>query len=118
VVAEWVRVPEWRRWHQRSPGTVATAQNVTPGFKAKLNAHSMCAEESSLHTYRTENGYKITNVSIYSICYTNNVLQKTKLNTLDKIAAERHHNSTGNRSPITPHQRIPNLVQLLSSRFE
>jgi hypothetical protein len=26
----------------------------------------------------------------------NNVLQKTKLNTLDKIAAERHHNSIGN----------------------
>jgi hypothetical protein len=25
--------------------------NVTPGFKAKPNAHSMCAQESSLHTY-------------------------------------------------------------------
>jgi hypothetical protein len=24
----------------------------------------MCAQESSLHAYRTENGYKITNVSI------------------------------------------------------
>jgi hypothetical protein len=23
---------------------------VTPGFKAKLNAHSMCAQESCLHT--------------------------------------------------------------------
>jgi hypothetical protein len=27
----------------------------------------------------------------------NNVLQKTKLNTLEDTAAERHHNSTGNR---------------------
>jgi hypothetical protein len=34
------------------------------GFKAKPNAHSMCTQESSLHTYRTENGYRITNVSI------------------------------------------------------
>jgi hypothetical protein len=25
----------------------------------------MCAHESSLHTYRTENGYRITNVTIY-----------------------------------------------------
>jgi hypothetical protein len=33
-------------------------------FKPKLNAHSMCAQESSLHTYHTENGYRITNVSI------------------------------------------------------
>jgi hypothetical protein len=27
-------------------------------------------------------------------------LQKTKLNTLDSIAVERHHNSTGNRSGV------------------
>jgi hypothetical protein len=42
---------------------------VTPGFKAKSNAHSMCAHESSLHTYRIENGYKITNVTTYNIYY-------------------------------------------------
>jgi alpha-N-acetylglucosamine transferase len=41
--------------------------SVTPNFKLKLNAHSMCAQESSLHTYRTENGYRITNVTIYNI---------------------------------------------------
>jgi hypothetical protein len=35
-----------------------------PVFKAKPNAHSMCAQESSLHTYRIENGYRITNVSV------------------------------------------------------
>jgi hypothetical protein len=35
-----------------------------PVFKPKLNAHSMCAQESSLHTYRTENGDRITNASI------------------------------------------------------
>jgi hypothetical protein len=37
---------------------------VTPGSKAELIAHSMCAQKSSLHTYRTENGYRITNVTI------------------------------------------------------
>jgi hypothetical protein len=57
----------------------------------------MCAQESSLHTYHIENGYTTTNVSIYNIYYMNNILQKTKSNTLDKIAVERHHNSTGNR---------------------
>jgi hypothetical protein len=34
-----------------------------------MNAHSMCAQESSLHTYHTKNGYRITNVRIYNICY-------------------------------------------------
>jgi hypothetical protein len=70
--------------------------SVTPGFKAKLNAHSMCAQESSLHTYRTENGYKIINVTIYNMYYRKMSLQKTKSNTLKSITAERHHNSTGN----------------------
>jgi hypothetical protein len=37
---------------------------VIPGSKAKLNAHSMCAQESSLHTYHIENGYRITNVTV------------------------------------------------------
>jgi hypothetical protein len=51
--------------------TVNTAlyYSVTPGFKAKSNAHSMCTQESSLHTYRTENGYRITNITIYNIYY-------------------------------------------------
>ncbi len=40
---------------------------VYPVFKPKSNAHSMCAQESSLHTYHTENGYRITNVTIYNI---------------------------------------------------
>jgi hypothetical protein len=31
-------------------------------FKPKPNAHSMYAQESRLHTYRTKNGYRITNV--------------------------------------------------------
>jgi hypothetical protein len=39
------------------------SSRVTPGFKVKLNDHSMCAQESSLHTYRTENGYRIINVT-------------------------------------------------------
>jgi hypothetical protein len=45
------------------------ASGVTPGFKAKPNAHSMCVHELSLHTYHTENGYRITNVTIYNIYY-------------------------------------------------
>jgi hypothetical protein len=48
----------------------------------------MYDHESSLHTYHTENGYRIINVSIYNIYYTNNVLHKTKLKTLKDIAAE------------------------------
>jgi hypothetical protein len=36
---------------------------VTSSFKAKPNAHSMCAKESSLHIYRIENRYRITNVT-------------------------------------------------------
>jgi hypothetical protein len=39
------------------------SRHVTTGFKAKQNAHSMCAQESSLHTYRIENGYRLTNVT-------------------------------------------------------
>jgi hypothetical protein len=42
---------------------------VTPGSKVRLNAHSTCAQESSLHTYRIENGYKIT-LSQYNIFIT------------------------------------------------
>jgi hypothetical protein len=38
-----------------------------PIFKPKPNAYSMCAQESSLHTYHTKNGYRITNIVIYSI---------------------------------------------------
>jgi hypothetical protein len=36
-------------------------------FKPKLKARSMCAQESSSHTYCIENGYRITNVTIYNI---------------------------------------------------
>jgi hypothetical protein len=52
-------------------------------FKSELNTHSMCVQESSFHTYHIENGYRITNVTIYSIYHMNNVLQKTKSNTLE-----------------------------------
>jgi hypothetical protein len=43
--------------------------HVTSSFKAKLKAQSMCAWESSLHAYRTENRYRMTNVTIYNIYY-------------------------------------------------
>jgi hypothetical protein len=71
---------------------------VTPGFKPNPDTHSMCAHESCLHRYCIENGYRITNVTIYSIYYQIMSLQKTKSNTLRSIVVERHHNSTDNRS--------------------
>jgi hypothetical protein len=37
---------------------------------------------------------------IYNIYYMNNVLQKTKSNTLEDPIAERLHNSTGNRPGV------------------
>jgi hypothetical protein len=71
--------------------------SVTPNFKVKSNAHSMCAQESSLHTYRTKNGFRIMNVTIYSIYYTNIILEKIKLITLEDTTAEILHNSIDNR---------------------
>jgi hypothetical protein len=44
---------------------IKTGYDSTLGFfKPKSNAHSMCVQESSLHTYRIENKYRITNVSV------------------------------------------------------
>jgi hypothetical protein len=70
----------------------------------------MCTQASSLHTYCIENGYKITNVTIYSIYYMNKVLQKTKSNTLEDIAAERLHNSTGNQPGVITRLELHNVV--------
>jgi hypothetical protein len=66
----------------------------------------MCTQESSLHTYRSENEYRITKVSILYTYYMNNVLQKTKSNTLDKVAAEWLHNSTSNRPGVITHLKL------------
>jgi hypothetical protein len=54
-------------------------------------------------TYHTENRYRITNITIHSIYYRIMSLQKTKLSTLESIAAERHHNNTGNRLGTIAH---------------
>jgi hypothetical protein len=50
------------------------ASDVTPSFKVKPNAHSMCAQESSLHTYHTKIEYRIANITIYYIYYMNSFL--------------------------------------------
>jgi hypothetical protein len=42
---------------------------VTPGFKARSNAHSMYVQRSSLHTCHKENEYKNINVIIYNNYY-------------------------------------------------
>jgi hypothetical protein len=52
----------------------------------------------------------------------NNDLQKIKSNTLESIAAERHHSTTCNRLGVIARlelliKKIQNLIQLLSSRF-
>jgi hypothetical protein len=52
----------------------------------------------------------------------NNVLHKTKLNTLESIAAERLHNSTSNRSVVIACLEhhidvLQSLLQLLSGRW-
>jgi hypothetical protein len=63
----------------------------------------MCAQGSSLHTYHTEN--EIWNNQCHNIIYLlpNIVLQETKSITLEDTAAERHHNSTGNRLVAITH---------------
>jgi hypothetical protein len=43
---------------------------------------------------------------MYSIYYMNNVLQMTKSNTLENIAAERLHNSTCNRPVVISHLEL------------
>jgi hypothetical protein len=43
---------------------VAPFKDVTPGFKIKPNAYSMCAQKSGLHTYHIENRYRKINISI------------------------------------------------------
>jgi hypothetical protein len=94
-----------------------------PALRSKPSTHSMCAQESSLHTYRTENEYRITNIAIYRIYYEIMSLQKTKSNTLGSLVAKRYHNSTGNRpvaiARLELHiEELQCLLQLLSSRFE
>jgi hypothetical protein len=42
-------------------------------------------------------------MSQYNIFILNNVLQKTKANTLKDTIAERYHNSTGNRLGVIAH---------------
>jgi hypothetical protein len=54
-------------------------------------------------------------VSIQYVYYMNNVLQKTKSNTLKSIAAERLHNSTGNRSGVIA--RLELLIEVLQFFF-
>jgi hypothetical protein len=48
----------------------------------------MFAQESSLHTYHTENGYKITNVTIYNI-FTEYYLYKRLSQTLSEALQEK-----------------------------
>jgi hypothetical protein len=52
---------------------------------------------------------------IYNIYYMNNVLQKTKSNTLKDIVAERLHNSTGNWPGVATHLEL--FIEVLQFFF-
>jgi hypothetical protein len=52
---------------------------------------------------------------IYSIYYMYNALQKFKLNTIEDIAAVRHHNFTGNRLVVIAHLEL--LIEVLQFIF-
>jgi hypothetical protein len=102
----------------RSPSIdlhVPLGRSITPSFKAKLNAHSMSAHESSFHTCRTENGYKKTNVTLYYIYYRIMSLTKYKVEHSRNTAAEIHHKTIGNHSPSIPHRSTLILLQLLNN---
>jgi hypothetical protein len=45
----------------------------------------------------------------------NNILQKTKSNTLEDIAAEQHHNSIDNRPGVIVHLEL--LIEVLQFFF-
>jgi hypothetical protein len=75
----------------------------------------MCAHGSRLDTYHIENGYMITNITIYNIYYQIMSLQKTKLNTLGNIIAERQHNSIGNR--LVTITRLEHHIEVLQVFF-
>jgi hypothetical protein len=47
----------------------------------------------------------------------NNVLQKTKSNTLDKIVVEWHHNSTGNQLGLITHLELIEESQIFFSSW-
>jgi CRISPR/Cas system-associated protein endoribonuclease Cas2 len=76
-------------WLAFQRSTQLLCHTVTPDFKAKPNAHSMCAQESRFHTYLIENGYRITNITIYNIYYANNVFNKRLNQTLSKHNSEK-----------------------------
>jgi hypothetical protein len=55
-------------------------------------------------------------MSQYIMYLSNNVLQKTKSNNLESIAAERHHNTTGNQpGAIASLEHYIEVVQILFS---
>jgi hypothetical protein len=51
-------------YYLSTSGIYLTTQLSYPVLRSKSSTHSMCVQKSSLHTYRTENGYRITNVLI------------------------------------------------------
>jgi hypothetical protein len=60
----------------------------------------VCVPRNQVYTYTIQKMETEQPMSQYIIYLPNNVLQKTKSNTHESIAVQRHHNSTGNR-PVT-----------------
>jgi hypothetical protein len=59
-----------------------------PVLRPKPSTHSMCVQESSLHRYHSENGYRITNVTIYNI-FTKQCIYKRLSQTLSEALQQK-----------------------------
>jgi hypothetical protein len=59
------------RCRSKNSGNISEGREFMswPVFMSKSSTHSMCLQGSNLHTYRTENRYRITNITIYNIYY-------------------------------------------------
>jgi hypothetical protein len=78
----------------------------------------MCAQESTLHTYRIEYGYRNTNVTIYIIYY--RIMSYKRLSQTLLEASQQKDTITPQAITHLEHHIIvlQSLLQLLSSRFE
>jgi hypothetical protein len=114
-----------KRWHDKWVRTkqfeLGDKVLSYPVLRPKPSTHSMCAQESNLHAYRTENGYRITNVTIEYIYYW--IMSHKRLNrSLSKIQQRKdsitpQEIDRGNRSSRTPHQSAPTVLHPLSSKW-
>jgi hypothetical protein len=76
----------------------------------------VCVPRNQVYTHTVHKmEYRITNVSIYIIYYMNNVLHKTKSNTLKIKAVEQLHSLIGNQPGAIAHLKL--LIEVLQFFF-